>query len=132
MIERLVVEVPRAAGRTLSDLKVGGVPVRYGGQIAECITVKLVGGAALVNVTGNDLLDASLRGLVVDRAPTEIYDFGDAGKEAPPGLAPAFSQYDAGGAPEVARKAKPAGRPVAELAVKGTGAGRRRRTRRPL
>ena len=44
-IERLVVEVPPETGRTLGDLLIGGEPLRYGGQIAECITVKLVGGA---------------------------------------------------------------------------------------
>jgi hypothetical protein len=43
MIERMVVEVPKERGFTVSDLLIAGVPIRYGGQIAECITVKLVG-----------------------------------------------------------------------------------------
>ena len=43
MIERLVVEVPTSTGRTASDIMIGGEPIRYGGQIAECITVKLIG-----------------------------------------------------------------------------------------
>lgn len=47
MIERLIVEVPAERGFTVGDLKIGGVPVNYGGQIAECITVKLVGTAVL-------------------------------------------------------------------------------------
>ena len=47
-IERLVLEVPAETGRTVSDLQIGGVPVRYGGQVAECITVKLVGGACQI------------------------------------------------------------------------------------
>ena len=50
MIERLEVEVPSERGFTLSDVKIGGVPIRYGGQIAECITVKLTGVAVLANV----------------------------------------------------------------------------------
>ena len=51
MIERLVVEVPRETGYTISDLTIAGEPIRYGGQIAECITVKLVGvGAPLAGV----------------------------------------------------------------------------------
>ncbi len=51
MIERLVVEVPRETGYTLSDVTIAGEPLRYGGQIAECITVKLVGvGAPLAGV----------------------------------------------------------------------------------
>jgi hypothetical protein len=43
MMERLVVDVPKERGFTVSDLLIAGVPIRYGGQIAECITVKLVG-----------------------------------------------------------------------------------------
>jgi hypothetical protein len=44
-IERLVVEVP-GGEFDVSDLRIGGVPVVFGGQLAECITVKLVGAAA--------------------------------------------------------------------------------------
>src|SRR5262249_12386831 len=43
MIERMVVEAPAGSGLTVSDLLIGGTPVRFGGQIAECITVKLTG-----------------------------------------------------------------------------------------
>jgi hypothetical protein len=49
MIERLLVEVPLHRGSTVSDLTIAGEPIAYGGQIAECITVKLVGQAALVS-----------------------------------------------------------------------------------
>jgi hypothetical protein len=52
-IERLVFEIPPKTGRTVSDLLIGGIPVRYGGQIAECITVKLVGGACDVGTVKN-------------------------------------------------------------------------------
>jgi hypothetical protein len=44
-IERLVVEVP-GGEFDVSDLQIGGIPVVFGGQLAECITVKLVGAAA--------------------------------------------------------------------------------------
>jgi hypothetical protein len=44
-IERLEVRYPTDEF-TVSDIRIGGVPIRYGGQIAECITVKLVGLAA--------------------------------------------------------------------------------------
>jgi hypothetical protein len=47
MIERLVVEVPAARGYNVSALTIGGEPIRYGGQIAECVTVKLIGRANL-------------------------------------------------------------------------------------
>jgi hypothetical protein len=49
MIERLMIEVPAKRGFTVSELTIGGVPIGYGGQIAECITVKLVGQAVLVS-----------------------------------------------------------------------------------
>ena len=47
MIERLVIEVPRNRGLTVSDITIGGEPIKYGGQIAECVTVKLIGIATL-------------------------------------------------------------------------------------
>lgn len=51
MIERLEVEVPRERGFSLSEVSIGGVPISLGGQIAECITVKLTGIAVLSNET---------------------------------------------------------------------------------
>ncbi|HWT06247.1 MAG TPA: hypothetical protein VN224_10855 [Xanthomonadales bacterium] len=53
LIERLVVEVPRESGFTVSDLSIGGVPIAFGGEIAECITVKLVGTAAALGSVRN-------------------------------------------------------------------------------
>jgi hypothetical protein len=52
MIERLVVEFPTDEF-DVSDIRIGGVPIRYGGQIAECITVKLVGAAAALGTVSN-------------------------------------------------------------------------------
>jgi hypothetical protein len=46
MIVRLEVEVPPERGFTVGDLKIGGVNIEYGGQIAECITMKFTGVAA--------------------------------------------------------------------------------------
>lgn len=43
MIERAVFEIPKGEGYTVSDVLIGGVPLRHGGQIAEHITVKIVG-----------------------------------------------------------------------------------------
>jgi hypothetical protein len=51
MIERLEVQVPIERGFSLSDVTIAGVPIGYGGQIAECITVKLTGLAVLAGVT---------------------------------------------------------------------------------
>jgi hypothetical protein len=46
---RAVYELPpdlAAAGLTVSDVKIGGVPIQFGGQIAEKITMKLTGVAS--------------------------------------------------------------------------------------
>jgi len=48
MVERQVVEVPPSRGFNVGDLTINGVPIRFGGQIAECITVKLVGVASIL------------------------------------------------------------------------------------
>jgi hypothetical protein len=46
-IERAVFEVPPDVGRTVSDIKIAGESIRFGGQLAERITVKLVAVAAI-------------------------------------------------------------------------------------
>jgi len=48
MIERLVVEAPPGRGLAVGDLLIAGAPIRYGGQVAECITVKLTGVAHIL------------------------------------------------------------------------------------
>jgi hypothetical protein len=55
LIERLVVEMPEASGYSVGDLTIGGVPIVHGGQIAECITVNLVGVAVLAGVKGTSI-----------------------------------------------------------------------------
>jgi hypothetical protein len=84
MIERLVVEVPKKRGFTVGDIMIAGEPVRYGGQIAECITVKLVGRA---NITPKPQLSPASIGqnksAVDPYFPNEVID-------ASPGAVPAF------------------------------------------
>jgi hypothetical protein len=46
MIERAVFAVPKGMKFTVGDLRIGGVPIRFGGQISEHINVKLVGEAS--------------------------------------------------------------------------------------
>ncbi len=95
MIERMVVEVPPETRRSLSDLRIGGVPVLYGGQIGECITVKLVGVAApAANVNGNDLVPAMMRGFVSEQQPAEIWGPHAADDPVRSGLIPAFREFD--------------------------------------
>ena len=53
MIERLTVEVPPERCFSLGDITIGGTKIDYGGQIAECITVKLVGAAAKLGSVKN-------------------------------------------------------------------------------
>jgi hypothetical protein len=48
MIERLVIAAPVGRKVNVGDLTIAGEPIRYGGQVAECITVKLVGVAHLL------------------------------------------------------------------------------------
>lgn len=50
MIERLVVEAPPGRKLGVDDLTIAGEPIRFGGQIAECITVKLVGVANILPI----------------------------------------------------------------------------------
>jgi hypothetical protein len=49
MIERLVVEAPPGRNVSVGDLTIAGAPIRFGGQVAECITVKLVGIANIIS-----------------------------------------------------------------------------------
>ncbi|MFO0820872.1 MAG: hypothetical protein U1A77_23190 [Pirellulales bacterium] len=49
MIERMVIEAPQGRRLLVGDLSIGGVPICYGGQVAECITVKLVGVAHILS-----------------------------------------------------------------------------------
>lgn len=90
-IERLVVEVPPETGRSLSDLMIGGVPLRWGGQIAECITVKLVGGATDLRTVSNDRIECVGQACVL-RSDTRLLRAIDIGTNIPPGLMPAFSE----------------------------------------
>jgi hypothetical protein len=43
MVERAVLEVPEKEGFTVGDIRIGGVPIRYGGQVTEKLNIKLVG-----------------------------------------------------------------------------------------
>jgi hypothetical protein len=91
MIERLVVEVPAASGFTVSDLTIGGIPIRYGGQIAECITVKLIGAAAKLGAVQNAGTRCGAR-CCVDPADTTRLDRGIAyPRPTPPGETDAFA-----------------------------------------
>jgi hypothetical protein len=58
-IERAVFEVPRGETFNVSDLRIGGIPIRYGGQLAERIVVNLVALAAQFGAFHNTAYDAT-------------------------------------------------------------------------
>ena len=72
LIERLVVKSP-SDEFDVSDLRIGGVPVVFGGQIAECITVKLVGVAAALGSVSNGRLKLPTAGYVDPANAREVF-----------------------------------------------------------
>jgi hypothetical protein len=90
MIERLVVEVP-GSEFDVSAITIGGMPIIFGGQIAECITVKLVGAAAAINTVKNGRLTLPIFSSVDPANAKEI--FGRGGKY--PGTIRAF-EFESG------------------------------------
>ena len=64
LIERAVFEVPKSEGYVVGDIKIAGVPIRYGGQIAEHIKVKLVGVGSSIGKFKNASIAAIGKSLV--------------------------------------------------------------------
>jgi hypothetical protein len=91
MIERLVVEVPTDEF-DVSDILIGGVPIAFGGHIAECITVKLVGAASALGSVTNGRLTLPTAGFVDPANAREVFD---GRRGMPAGTVPAFA-YEAG------------------------------------
>jgi hypothetical protein len=91
MIERLVVELPASSGSTVGDLMIGGTPIAYGGQIAECITVKLVGAAAKLGSTRNAPTNCVARCCVDPADPRRLDRAIPIARPTPPGERDAFA-----------------------------------------
>jgi hypothetical protein len=70
---------------------IGGRPMRWGGQIAECITVKLVKGATDPGAVANDRIECVGQASVL-RSDSGLLRAIDVGTYIPPGLMPAFSE----------------------------------------
>lgn len=103
MTERLVVAPPPSSSGDISGLKIGGEPVLFGGQIAECITVKLVGGAyGIGTVRDNLLLPCVNRCCAPEQGGSEI-DYVLPDKSLPAGTTEALTP--AGGYSHTAAKA---------------------------
>lgn len=76
MIERLLVEVPKDRNIAVSDITIGGEPIRFGGQIAECITVKIIGVAHIPSQPVRNVpVRCSGRGAFNPRNPFSLVQF---------------------------------------------------------
>lgn len=98
LIERLVVEIPPSRGFDVSGLKIGGEPILYGGQIAECITVKLVG-TALLSELKNRPVACVARCCIDAHAATVLERPVRNDLPTPPGKQAAFVNQGAAGIP---------------------------------
>ena len=99
MIERLVVEAPINSGLTVGDLTIGGEPIEYGGQIAECITVKLIGGATKLGSIQN-APTACVARCCIDRVNPRLLERAiPFSRPAPPGEQDAFVDETSAGVP---------------------------------
>lgn len=95
MIERMVIEVQERTRYVVGDLTIGGVPIEYGGQIAECITVKLVGAAAGLGSVQNVPISCTGRCCIDPADPRRLDRPIAFSRPAPPGERDAF--VDEGG-----------------------------------
>lgn len=93
-IARLVVKMPPKTGYTLSDLVVAGEPLLHGGQLAECVTVRLIVAATAVQPPiANPMQPTNQTDLLVNGHPPRIVQRSTAG--APPaGTTVAFAGYE--------------------------------------
>ncbi len=89
MIERLVVEAPDGSGVLLGDMTIGGEIVRHGGQIAECITIKLLGAGDLKTTVRNGALERAGNAWLATQEPQALSGLAVA-EPRPAGMRPAF------------------------------------------
>jgi hypothetical protein len=121
MIERLVVEAPAGRNVSVGDLTIAGTPVRYGGQVAECITVKLVGIANIVpQPVQNSPVGTSIRSYLDPFYPTVLGGPQGASTPLPAGTVEAF--LNQGAAPlAVAKKPRAVAAKLATAAISKRG-----------
>jgi hypothetical protein len=93
LIERAVFEVPATHG-TVSDVKIAGEPIRYGGQLAERMTVKLVGMAALGAGMHNAAKPFGLNAYITP-SYLEMVDSADKDEPLPTDAIPVFNYPEA-------------------------------------
>jgi hypothetical protein len=69
---RAVFAPPAGSPFTVSDVKIGGVPVKFGGQIAQHITMKLTGVASVANTIHNSPIGCVGSAAVANVANEEV------------------------------------------------------------
>jgi len=108
MIERMEVKVPGHRGFMVSDIRIGGELIKYGGQIAECITVKLIGIANLPQQPlRNDPVNCDGRCGINQRQPLALGRSYKMADQLPPDRIEAFWGQGAGEVLAAAQKNPP-------------------------
>jgi len=95
----------------VSDIKIGGVPIDHGGQIAECITVKLIGAAARLGAVKNSPRNCLARCCIDPNQATVLSRPVLSTSPVPIGKVPAFESED-----EAVRADSPRGAASDEMA----------------
>jgi hypothetical protein len=107
MIERLVVEAPQGCKYAVGDLTIAGVPIHFGGQVAECITVKLVGVANILSEPiHRPAINTHVRSVIDPFYPSVVGRADKASVPLPPGTVEAFKGE--GSLPAGSVKSRPA------------------------
>jgi hypothetical protein len=91
LIERAVFEVPEEEGFTVSDLTIGGIPIRTGGQVAEHMSVHLVALAAEPGRFENTPVGCG-HGCCQEEQSGGFLSIHPLGEDCPPGSRPAFGR----------------------------------------
>ncbi|MEZ4295050.1 MAG: hypothetical protein R3B70_08725 [Polyangiaceae bacterium] len=94
-IERAELSVPEKEGFTVSDIRIGGVPIRFGGQVAEHINIKLTGLAGAIGTFDNKALPCATKCCIKCQDPTTLTRVIDKASPCPDGYHEAF-QHDQG------------------------------------
>ncbi len=95
MIARLKIEVPAYRGFTVGDIKIGGVNIEYGGHVAECITVKIVGAATNLGSVKNTPIVCAGRCCIDPHNAVQLNRGVPHHDPTPPGTIRAFASHGA-------------------------------------
>lgn len=91
LVERMEIAVPASRGFTISDIRIGGEPILHGGQVAECITVHLVGLTGGLGTFNNPTIACTGRCCIDPHDARMLGRSVDNDKPTPPGMVKAFA-----------------------------------------